>query len=44
MKPSVRVVGQSRQPVLVIDNFSGEVDQIVDIATALAPFGDSRDT
>lgn len=44
MKPSVRVVGQSRQPVLVIDNFSGDVCEIVNIAAALAPFGDSRDT
>jgi len=44
MKPSVRVVGQSRQPVLVIDNFSGDARAVIEIAAALSPFGDSRDT
>lgn len=44
MKPSVRVVGQSRQPVLVIDNFSGAPHAVIEIAAALSPFGESRDT
>jgi hypothetical protein len=44
MKPSVRVVGQSRQPILVIDNFSGDARAVVEIAAALSPFGESRDT
>jgi len=44
MRPSVRVIGESRQPVLVIDDFSGDLREAVEIAAALAPFGQSRDT
>ena len=44
MKPSVRQFGTSRQPVLVIDNFSGDPRTIVEIAAALAPFPGSADT
>ncbi len=44
MKPSVRQFGTSGQPVLVIDNFSGDPRAIVEIAAALAPFPGSSDT
>jgi hypothetical protein len=44
MTPSVRVIGESRQPVLIIDDFTGNVREIVEIAAALAPFDQSRDT
>jgi hypothetical protein len=31
-------VGESQSPVVVIDDFSGELDRIVEIAAALAPY------
>ncbi len=44
MAPHVRVIGESRQPVLVIDNLTGNVGPIVELAAALAPFDRSADT
>jgi hypothetical protein len=44
MKPSIRLIGESRQPVLVIDDFTGNMREVIEIATALAPFGQSEDT
>jgi hypothetical protein len=38
MKPELRRVGTSQSPVVVIDGFSGDVQAVVDIAAALAPF------
>lgn len=38
MKPELRRVGESQSPVVIIDNFSGQVDQIAALADALAPF------
>ena len=38
MRPELRRVGNSRSPVVVIDDFSGRPDQISGFAEALAPF------
>lgn len=38
MKPELRRLGTGQSPVVVIDDFSGGVEAIVDIAAALAPF------
>ena len=38
MKPELRRVGQSSSPVVVIDEFSGNVAELIEIAAALAPF------
>lgn len=38
MTPSLRHIGPSRHPLVVVDDFSGAVDDIVAIAAALAPF------
>ena len=38
MKPELRKIGESRTPVVVIDEFSGDVGELIDIAAALAPF------
>lgn len=38
MKPELRRVGKSQSAVVVIDNFSGELDRIFEIAEGLAPY------
>lgn len=38
MKPELRRFGNSQSPVVVIDQFSGAVDAIVELAAQLAPF------
>jgi hypothetical protein len=38
MKPQLRRVGESRSPVVVIDNFSGKVAEAVAAAAAMSPF------
>lgn len=38
MKPELRRVGNSASPLVVIDEFSGNVAELIDIAAALAPF------
>jgi hypothetical protein len=37
-RPELRLIGESRSPLVVIDNFSGVVDQVAAMADALAPF------
>lgn len=38
MKPELRRVGNSQSPVVVIDEFSGALEQILKIAESLAPY------
>jgi len=38
MKPSLRRFGRGQHPVVVVDEFTGKRDAIVEIAAALAPF------
>lgn len=38
MKPELLRIGNSQSPVVVIDQFSGELDRILEIAHALAPY------
>ena len=38
MKPELRRVGTSETPVVVIDDFSGNAAELIDIAAELAPF------
>lgn len=38
VKPEVRHFGNTQTPVLVIDDFSGSLEHILDIAEALAPY------
>jgi glutaredoxin len=38
MKAELRRVGNEQVPVVVIDEFSGAVEDIIDIAAGLAPF------
>lgn len=41
MKPELRRVGEARSPVVVIDDFTGAVDEVVELAAAMAPFPSS---
>ena len=38
MRPELRHVGESRTPVVVIDDFSGSLEHVLEIADALAPY------
>lgn len=38
MKPELRRVGKEQSPVVVIDEFSGHLDEILAVAEALAPY------
>jgi hypothetical protein len=38
LRPELRRIGNSQSPIVVIDNFTGRVDGIVDIAAALTPY------
>jgi hypothetical protein len=38
VRPELRHVGESRTPVVVIDDFSGSLEHILEIADALAPY------
>ena len=38
MKPELRRFGASQSPVVVVDDFSGSLPRIVDIAAALTPY------
>ena len=42
MKPQLLRVGNSQSPVVIIDDFSGALDEVVAIAEALAPFPPSQ--
>jgi len=44
MTPALRRVGQGRHPVLVVDNVTGDVGRVVEIAAALAPFPQNQDS
>jgi hypothetical protein len=38
VKPELRHVGTARQPVVVLDDFTGDADSAVELAAAMAPF------
>jgi hypothetical protein len=38
VKPELRRIGSSQSPIVVIDDFSGRIDEILAIAEALAPY------
>src|SRR4029079_13831084 len=38
VKPEVRHIGNTQTPVVVIDDFSGSLEHILEIAEALAPY------
>ena len=38
MRPSRQFVGESRSPLVIVDDFSGDPDAVIDAAAALAPF------
>lgn len=44
MKPALRRFGNGQHPVVVVDEFTGNVDAIVEIAAALAPFPPNKDS
>lgn len=41
MTPELRHIGEARSPVVVVDDFSGAVGEVVDLAAAMAPFPSS---
>ena len=41
MKPELRRVGEAQSPVVVIDDFTGAIDEVVELAAAMAPFPSS---
>lgn len=43
MKASIERVGESRSPILIIDGFSGDPEQVAALADELAPFPRMRD-
>jgi hypothetical protein len=43
MKPALRRFGEGQHPVVVVDDFTGDVGAIVEIAAALAPFPANAD-
>jgi hypothetical protein len=44
MTPELRRMGEARSPVVVIDDFTGAVDEVVELAAAMAPFPSSSGT
>jgi hypothetical protein len=44
MTPELRRVGEAQSPVVVIDDFTGAVDEVVELAAAMAPFPSSSGT
>lgn len=38
MRPELRRIGESYSPVVIVDDFSGELDRILEIADALRPY------
>jgi len=44
MKPALRRFGRGQHPVVVLDEFTGNPDAIVEIAAALAPFPQNQDS
>jgi hypothetical protein len=41
MTPELRRMGEAQSPVVVIDDFTGAVEEVVDLAAAMAPFPQS---
>jgi hypothetical protein len=41
MTPELRRMGEARSPVVVIDDFTGAVDEVIELAAAMAPFPSS---
>jgi hypothetical protein len=41
MKPELRRMGEAQSPVVVIDDFTGAVDEMIELAAAMAPFPSS---
>jgi hypothetical protein len=41
MKPELRRMGEAESPVVVIDDFTGAVDEVIELAAAMAPFPSS---
>jgi hypothetical protein len=44
MTPALRRIGRGRHPILVVDDVTGDVGAIVEIAAALAPFPQNEDS
>lgn len=44
MTPELRRVGEAQSPVVVIDDFTGAVDEVVELAAKMAPFPSSSGT
>lgn len=44
MTPELRHVGEAQSPVVVIDDFTGAVDDVVELAAKMAPFPSSSGT
>ncbi len=44
MRPELRRIGRAESPVVVIDDFTGDVDAVVDLAAAMAPFPSAAGT
>jgi len=44
MTPELRHVGEAQSPVVVIDDFTGAVDEVVELAAKMAPFPSSSGT
>lgn len=44
MKPELRRVGEAQSPVVVVDDFTGAVEEVVELAAAMAPFPTSAGT
>lgn len=44
MKPELRRVGEAQSPVVVVDDFTGAADEVVELAAAMAPFPSSAGT
>jgi hypothetical protein len=41
MTPELRRMGEAQSPVVVIDDFTGAVDEVIELAAAMAPFPSS---
>jgi len=41
VKPELRRVGEAQSPVVVVDDFTGAVEEVVELAAAMAPFPSS---
>lgn len=44
MRPELRRIGQAQSPVVVVDDFTGAVEDVVEMAAAMAPFPSAAGT